>query len=607
MPFRKIQALVQPGDRLWFYGLAVMTVVNALVEVTGIASIVPFLSVASDPASIHSNRYLNWAYETFSFTSANDFLFALGVGVFVVVLGRNAFSAVFFWLRARFAARFRHLLGTALLASYLRQPYSAFLNRNSSELIRNILAEATNAAGVLRASLELLAHGVATLSILVLLIMLDPQLALTVALLMGVAYGLVWSVVRKLLRTIGEERFVANKARFKISAEAFGAMKETKLLGGEHYFERAFAKPDWRYLRHEATNTLVATLPKFVLEAVAFGGVVVVVLYLLATHDDFLQTIPLIGIYTFAGYRLMPALQGALTNASYVRFNRPSLDQVYDDIVAEQHVTRPFESGRRHVEEESDRGRSAITFSVGAELRDVTFDYPGANSPSLTEVSLKIPKNGFIGLVGRTGSGKTTALDLLLGLLRPSQGGLFVDGEEVSDEQLPAWQAKLGYVPQDVYLADDTIRRNIAFAVPDDEIDDEAVRRAATIANIADFIERELPAGYETVVGERGVRMSGGQRQRVGIARALYRDPEILFFDEATSALDSATEEAIVDAVERLSSNRTIVQIAHRVATLRNCDCIYVLEDGRVVAQGTYTELLSSSAAFRSVSQVESH
>lgn len=591
---RKIISLVQGRDRWWLYVVAVVTVLRSLVEVAGVASIMPFLSIVSDPETIHTNTYLSWGYESLGFESNRQFLIAAGLGVLFLLVFNNAFAAFALWVRQRFVARMRHGFSKRLLCRYLNQPYVFFLGRNSADLNKNILSEADSAVIVLGSLLEIGAGAIVTLAILGLLFTVEWKLSLIVVVTLSLAYALVWVFVRNRLSVIGEDRFAANQERYKISGEAFGGIKEVKLMGREGYYERAFQEPSWRFNQNSATSIIISMVPKYALEAIAFGGILVIILYYLALGQGVQAILPIAGLFAFAGYRMMPAVQGVYSSVSEARFNIPALNAVYEDI----------EKLDQWVSAGTDQSQvNSIHVNEFFALEDVTFVYPGTNEPALRNVSLRVPLGSSVGVVGATGSGKTTMIDVLLGLLRPDQGLLVVDDRPIDEDLLSAWQAQLGYVPQDIYLTDNTIRRNIAFGISDKEIDEASVRRAATVANIADFIEQDLPEGYDTMVGERGVRLSGGQRQRIGIARALYRDPAVLIFDEATSDLDNATEQAIVAAIDRIGSDKTIVQIAHRLTTVKDCDMIYMLEKGCVVDRGTYGELIQSSELFREMAQ----
>jgi ABC-type multidrug transport system fused ATPase/permease subunit len=330
-------------------------------------------------------------------------------------------------------------------------------------------------------------------------------------------------------------------------------------------------------------------MPRFVLEAIAFGGMLSVVLYLMARSGSFVSALPIIALYVFAGYRLMPALQQIYAGLVRLRFAGPALDALHADLMS----LKPADA--------TDADTEAMLLRQAIKLANIQFGYPNAKEPALKGINLNIPANGTIGLVGATGSGKTTTVDIILGLLEPHEGTLTVDEKVINASNLRQWQKAIGYVPQQIYLADDSVAANIAFGVEPSRIDQAAVEHAAQIANLHDFVVNELPEGYATAVGERGVRLSGGQRQRIGIARALYHKPQVLILDEATSALDSLTEQAVMDAVSNLGNEITIILIAHRLSTVRQCDQIYLLDKGKVKAQGTYDQLMRNDDIFRAM------
>jgi len=331
---------------------------------------------------------------------------------------------------------------------------------------------------------------------------------------------------------------------------------------------------------------VIRQLQRFVLEAIAFGGMLLVVLYLMTQSSSFASALPIIALYAFAGYRLMPALQQIYGAVIQLRFAGAALDALHADLMSLQ-PARPSPS------------QDALPFGQVIMLNKVQYRYPNAPRPALKNLTLAIPARATVGLVGATGSGKTTTVDLILGLLEPQEGTLEVDGKVIAEHNKRAWQRTIGYVPQQIYLADDTVAANIAFGLDAKDINYAAVERAARIANLHDFVLNELPQKYQTTVGERGVRLSGGQRQRIGIARALYHNPQVLILDEATSALDNLTEKAVMEAVHNLGHEITIILIAHRLSTVKACDQIFLLEKGELKAQGKFDELTAASERFR--------
>lgn len=407
---------------------------------------------------------------------------------------------------------------------------------------------------------------------------------------LAVAYALVFKATRRYLARIGVERVKSNQARFTAVSEAFGASKEVKVGGLEQTFVRRFSEPAETYARHQASAQVIAQLPRFALEAIAFGGMLLVVLYLLAQKGNFANALPIIALYAFAGYRLMPALQQVYSAATQLRFAGPALDALHADLMNLQ-------------PESSSVSQGTMVLREAIQLDGIEYTYPNASKPALKDLSLMIPAKSTVGLVGSTGSGKTTTVDLILGLLEAQKGTLSVDGQVITQENRRDWQRCLGYVPQQIYLADDTVAANIAFGLQANEIDQSAVEHAAKIANLHEFVVNELPQQYQTTVGERGVRLSGGQRQRIGIARALYHSPQVLILDEATSALDNLTEQAVMEAVYNLGHEITIILIAHRLSTVKDCDAIFLLEKGALKAQGDYEELTLASEGFRAMAE----
>jgi ABC-type multidrug transport system fused ATPase/permease subunit len=507
------------------------------------------------------------------------------------------------WIQLRFINMQSHLVSSRLVESYLRQPYEWFLRHRSSDIGVNVLAEVTNVLqGAVYPVMLLFANGIVALLLVVLLVVVDPLLAAMVTVVIGGIYSGVFLVVRKYVERIGEVRVRANRERHHALQETFGGIKDIKVAGLESSFLDRFRAPSERMARSSVVAAVVSELPSFVMQAVVFGGMLLVMLYLIVSYGSLQDALPVISLYALAGYRLLPTLQSAYRNLTGLRFTLPAVESLHRDVMEFKRTA----SG--NPDEQPEMGFSKpLGLRRMLELRGVGFRYAGSEHPVLKDICLTIRAYSTIALVGSTGSGKTTTVDLLLGLLRPTAGQLRVDDTPITGGNIRSWQRTIGYVPQSIFLADDSVAANIAFGIAPEKIDRDAVERAARIANLHDFVTAELPAGYDTAIGERGVRLSGGQRQRIGIARALYHDPELLIFDEATSALDSVTEQAVMEAVYTLGKKKTIVMIAHRLSTIRACDRIHVLDRGRIVAEGAYDELLATSEVFRSMATQSAH
>ena len=552
---RKILGLLSPRERARGALLLGLMIVTALMEVIGVASVMPFLAVLGNPKIVTTNAVLHRFLIGTGLHSVHSFLFLLGVIAFVTVVFSSLVKAANQYASARFSNMRGHTIALRLLRVYLRQPYAFFLGRNSAELSKTILSEVDHVVvGVITPAVQILASGIALIALITLLMIANFQLALIVGGVLGLAYAGIYWKVRNLLLRVGVDRVKANEERFTAASEAVGGIKDIKVLGCEAAYIQRFGGPSLRFACHRATNVVLSQVPRYAIEAIGFGGMIVLILFLMRMRNDLGAVLPLIGLYAFATFRLLPAAQLVYQGFSNLRFGIPALNRICDDMRL-----------RERALSSEDANLAPLPLTRQILFENVSFQYPGAKRTSISSLDISIPVNSMIGLVGSTGAGKTTAVDLLLGLLEPTNGRILVDETELTEVNLARWQRNLGYVPQQVYLADASISENIAFGIDSGKIDFAAVENAARAAQIHSFVENELPKGYRTLVGERGIRLSGGQRQRIGIARALYHDPAVLVMDEATSALDSETEDAVMHAICELGGLKTIVIIAHRL------------------------------------------
>lgn len=600
---RKLISLFTPHERRRLIPLTLAILVMSALEVAGISSLGPFMAVVADPGVIQTNPLLSAAYEFGGFQSSRAFLIALGIAVFVVVLIATAFKILTLYALYRFVGNRRYTLGLRLFRQYLYQPYSYFLDHNTSELSKNLLTEIDQVINqVLRPLMESFAKGVLALSILIFLIVTNPWVALGAAGVMGTMYGTIYGFIRPRLMRYGVELRESNRLRFKSAGEAFGAIKDVKILGKEASFAHLYGTGARRFARTQAAQQILSTLPGHAMQSMSIGFAIALVVIMLATTDSLVSILPLLAIYAFAVQRMMPNLQAVFQGVAKIRYMGHTVDALHRDMTGMP--AAPALADHKAMRATPD----VRPFKETIHVDNLSFRYPTSREMVLKDLDLTISKNTTVGFVGTTGCGKTTLVDVIMGLLEPTDGAVAVDGSTVSpptpEAPIGPWQRNFGYVPQQIYLGDDSVAANIALGIPNDMRSQEAVEHSARVANLHDFVVTELPNGYETVVGERGIRLSGGQRQRVGIARALYHDPDILVMDEATSALDSVTEDAVMDAIHNLMHTKTIIIIAHRITTVRECDMICLMERGKIVAQGSYNELIKGNERFQAMAKV---
>ncbi|MDD5205990.1 MAG: ABC transporter ATP-binding protein [Desulfobacterales bacterium] len=584
----KIFQILSPRGRIRFCRLALVTFISALIETAGIAAWAPFVSFATNPGILEQNPWFQRLYRFMDLKDPGSFLLFLGICVLVLFLAGNGCRAVTVWMCYRFSWGENHRISERLLQNYLRRPYRWFLQHNSTDLAKNVIDEVANVVvDVIQRLCMFMVRGFLTALICIGLFLIDPFIALATALCLSLVYSLFYRVFRKRLARRGDIRFEANGLRYKTVLEAISSIKEAKAPLSRDHFLKVYRGHSKRYSSLMISSEMIGDLPGYLTEALTVGGMLAVMIYFLATKGGAGSAIPLIVLYIVAAIRLAPALQEMYRDLVKIRFYLPALERIHEEL-QECGLLIDFTHDVQR-----------LRFEQTIALESVCYAYPGSDADVVSDIHLEIPRNTSIALVGKSGAGKTTLADIIAGLLEPREGAVKIDGSNLRPERIAGWQMNVGYVPQNIYLLDDTVKRNIAFGMPDERIDNVAVWRAARAAKIHEFILRDLESGYDTNLGERGITISGGQRQRIGIARALYSDPEVLILDEATSSLDNPTEFAIMEAIQELARKKTIIVIAHRLSTIQACDTICLMEEGRLTAQGSFTELLNSSRSFR--------
>ena len=563
-----------------------LMLVSAFAEVISLGAVLPFLGILIAPDRVFSHPIVADAAQAWGIVSADQLVLPLTVAFAAAALMAGTIRILLLWVSTRLAYAGGADLSIEAYRRTLYQPYRVHVARNSSEAISNITNNVGGATGVLLMLLMLISAVVLLVATMLVLIAIDPVVASAAAVSFGASYGLItWISRRRLHRN--SQRIVREQTQvIKALHEGLGGIRDVLLDGTQPVYCDIYRQADHTLRRAQGSNAFIGASPRLAMEAL--GLVVIAALaYGLSRQPGGVATaLPVLGALALGAQRLLPVLQQIYNSWAVIAGRHASLADAIEllDQPLPPEAYRPVPA--------------PLPFQDAIRFDAVRFRYTSDGPWVLDGFNLTIPKGARVGFVGSTGSGKSTTLDLLMGLLMPTEGELLVDGQPVSGNRLSAWQRTIAHVPQSIYLADTTLAENIAFGVPREAIDLPRVQQVARQAQIADFIESR-PEGYHAYVGERGIRLSGGQRQRIGIARALYKQASVLVFDEATSALDNATEQSVMDAIEGLNRDLTILLIAHRLTTVRRCDIIVELEYGRVVAQGTYEQLLKCSPTFR--------
>lgn len=557
-----------------------MILFAALLETLGIGLIVPFVEMVTRPSIITENKILTYLYEMFNFQSTTSFLIFTAIMLLCFYILKNLYLLFFQYVQNTVILHQQTKLAVRLYHSYLTKPYTFHLQRNSAYLLRNIVEEIRKVLqGIVLSSFQLLTELFVITCILVLLLTISPIPTSIASLLLGGGVFLFFKVFRKKTNELGKKQQLVSGKMIKWVNQGLGASKEIKVMGKESFFVNEFTKEGKMNAHISRYRMMLEQTPRLYLETIIVTIVLLIMLIIIVQGNDTSQMVSTMALFVMAAFRIMPSLNRIMAMLTTIRFNYPALTEIYEDLIgSKDEETSETLFTRNSTSELTDKG--IRTFSDSIVLTDVSFRYPKQTEYSINNISLKIPIGKSVAFIGESGAGKTTLVDLILGVLEPEQGKVLVDGKNLFEIK-SIWQQKIGYIPQSIYLSDDSIRGNVAFGMNSEQINDEAVWKALEQAQLKEFVEG-LPNQLETYVGERGIRLSGGQRQRIGIARALYHNPEILFMDEATSALDNDTEKEFMMALEGLKGEKTLIIIAHRLSTIENCDIVYKITKGNL-------------------------
>lgn len=570
-----------PAKQRWqFAGLFVLQLIETCLDFLGVSLILPFVKMLVSADTMQSSGWYQMVSRVMGGSpSLENVLLFITILMMLVYIGKNAFMLLLLNLRIKFISHNKIKMSAKMMSCYMRKPYTFHLQRNTSDIIRNITGDVNGAFSVISTIFALIADVLIVAVLAIYLFAVDLVMTLSILAALGFCSIVYFAVVRRKIRNAGQENRKITSKMYKAIQQAMGSIKEVKTMGRESFFAGVYEEAGEQSVDLGRRYAFISAIPGRLIETLCICAVLSVIAVKIAMGAELISVIPSLSAFAVAAIRLMPKANSINHCINNITYNKPSLEALYEDLIE---TDREEAERQKEIQEKQ---RQKKTVSVGEErdvfVKNVSFTYPNRNRPVLENVNLTVKCGQSVGIVGATGAGKTTLVDLILGLLKPSKGTVCYGKLDIH-EDYAQWQKHIGYIPQNIYMVDDTIRNNIALGIDEEKIDDEAVWSALESAQLADFV-RSLEEGLDTVIGERGIRISGGQRQRIGIARALYYDPDILFFDEATSSLDNETEAAVMESISAIGSRKTMIIVAHRLTTLKSCDRIYKVEDGAIV------------------------
>ena len=558
---KKLLAITTRQEKKNFIILIFMSIFLSIIETVGISAIMPFITLASDPSKIVSNKYSKMGYDFFEFSTTTNFMIFFGLFLIGFYIFRAIYSMFYNYLLNKFAFGRFHAFAFRLFKNYTNLPYKRFIKRNSTELIKTIVSEASNLSFYMQSLLLIFSEFFTVVLLYAILLLMDWKMTLVLTILLGTKVLFLLFFLKKRIEKEGLKRSIMQSKFYKILNETFGNFKIIKLIQNEEKLYSEFSNISYDYAKANIVSNTLNQLPRLSLETIGFGALIGIVVYVLFKYNDANFVLPIISMYALALYRILPALNRILSNYNTLLFFSNSLDVVYNDLSYTPQI----------------EGKDFIDFKNKIELTNISFEY-NKNKKVLENINIIINKGDKVAFVGESGSGKSTLVDLIIGLYKPLSGEIVIDDKKLTTDNVKSYRSKVGYIPQSIYLFDGTVGENVAFGY---EYNKEKIIEVLKKANIYDFLYSK--EGIDTLVGDGGIQLSGGQKQRIGIARALYSDPEILVLDEATSALDNETEAKIMDEIYETSQDKTLLIIAHRLSTIERCDRKIMLSNGKII------------------------
>lgn len=571
---QKFRYIFSRADKFKLVGLVVLMIIGSVLELLAVAVFNPFIEVMMQTSSIADDSFLQFFFQHTNIDSVEGYLIALSFIIAVIYVVKNVYLTFEQNAILSFSYRTRMNLATRLLTTYMNEPYTFHLSKNIAEMQRCLQTDTSQFMSLINSCLQLAVEFVTCLALGVYLFHTSHSITVLIGLLLGLCVFIFFIISKKVSSKLGRQNEFYNAKLFQWINQSLGGIKEVKILQREKYFIDSYRTNYKKVIWGARVNELLAAVPKYIVETVAIVGLVLaIVVKLLFGHGALETFVPQMAVFAVAAFRLLPSVGKINAYVNNVMYTKASLDMIYQDL-CEIEKNKP-------IDVEWEGKTENWEFKKGVFAEHITYHYPDSDTEVLHDITLEIPKGKTVALIGPSGAGKTTLADIILGLLPPVSGMVKMDDKDVY-ANLKNWRQKLGYIPQSIYLSDDTIRNNVAFGIYENQIDEDAIWKALEKAQLKEFVQG-LENGLDTYVGDRGVRLSGGQRQRIGIARALYHDPEILVLDEATSALDSSTEQAVMESIESLQGFKTMIIIAHRLTTIKNADLVYEVSGGTVI------------------------
>lgn len=580
----KVNYIFDKKQKLQSVLLCIGLFVGALLELVGVSFITQLVTLISNPEKIHSNEIMQYCYDFFNMTSDRQFFLFVVIALIFVYLIKNLYLLWINYVQYTFVFNNQLRLSGRLIDCYLKKPYTYHLDNNSAEMVRNVMLDSERFFQMLLSIFLTLSEILVSALLCVFLLIVDPVITISVVAILAVFTGLYLILFKGKAKKYGKTNQIYDGKMHQSINQALGAVKDIKILHREKYFADSFLAYGKKKMTAVRNNNVLGQFPKYLIETVCIGTVLLVLVFKIYKGEDLNTMIPQLAAFAIAAFKLLPSVSKINNYANLIVFLKPSVDLIYRDIKDTEDMVNyeiADESGNIiEINDDGSQNKDTCHVADKISINNIVYRYPHTDRDVLNGISFEIPLGKSIGFIGESGSGKSTLADVILGILTPTSGTVMYGNMDVHKHPLK-WSKKLAYIPQSIFLCDDTIRNNVAFGIDEDKIDDEKVWKALREAQLEQFVKSQ-PDGLDSMVGERGVRISGGQRQRIGIARALYDNPEILVLDEATSALDTGTESAVMEAIDKLSGTMTLIIIAHRLTTIKNCDYVYKVENGNI-------------------------